>query len=130
MKQYTTNYFDTFIEVPEDCPVLIGEIPPERKTPSVARKQFDLLKQHPYHYDSDEIIYQSTAAHKELSREEFFAKPQACMRAASLVKHYGWGIHANSEGKIAMYSLDSKMYHQLKDDSKLTHIKSMRRKKG
>ncbi|HWV72688.1 MAG TPA: DUF6157 family protein [Pseudosphingobacterium sp.] len=27
MKTHTTNYFDTFIQVAEDCPVASGEVP-------------------------------------------------------------------------------------------------------
>ncbi|MFX5614998.1 DUF6157 family protein, partial [Acinetobacter baumannii] len=27
MKQHTTNYFDTLIEVAEDCPVAAAEVP-------------------------------------------------------------------------------------------------------
>jgi hypothetical protein len=37
----TTNYYDTFIEVADDCPIAAAEVPPLKKdTPSVANLQF------------------------------------------------------------------------------------------
>ena len=47
-KQHTTNYFDTFIEVANDCKVLAGQSPEiknDKKT--IASMQFDLLSKHP-----------------------------------------------------------------------------------
>jgi hypothetical protein len=41
MKQHTTNYQNTFIEVAADCPVGKAEIPPIKgTTPTVANIQF------------------------------------------------------------------------------------------
>ena len=40
----STNYFNTFIEIAEDCPVNFGEIPPvkgDKKT--VANLQYEML---------------------------------------------------------------------------------------
>ncbi|KAF1305084.1 hypothetical protein IV487_08710 [Enterococcus saccharolyticus] len=128
MNLHTTNYFDTFISVPADCPVTIAEIPPQRKQPTVARKQYDLLRI-PYKYTSDELIYLTTGEPKGLTWEEFFSKGQACMRASSLVKRYGWGIHCNHEGKIARYAVESPQYQQFANDTTLTQIQSMKRKK-
>jgi hypothetical protein len=28
---HTTNYFNTFIEVAEDCPVIVAEVPPQKE---------------------------------------------------------------------------------------------------
>ncbi len=130
MKIHTTNYVDTFIEVPADCPVVQAEIPPERKQKTVVRRQYELLCAQPYQYTSDDVLYASNGEPKGVPRAEFFSKGQPCMRASSLVKRYGWGVHCDSQGKMAIYPLESEVYQKLAADPNLKHIKSMRRKKG
>jgi hypothetical protein len=46
-------------------------------------------------------------------RKEFFAKPQACLRTSDLCKKYGWGVHHDREGRIALYSVSSPEYATL-----------------
>lgn len=135
---HTTNYFDTFISVAEDCPADKAEVPPvkgENKT--VANLQFDMIINNPYKYTSDDVLFKvhalrsgiGTAAQKA-EREAFFSKGQACMRASPLTKRYGWGVHCNAEGKIAIYALDSPEYIKLAADKKIAHTKGMRSKKA
>ncbi|WP_342481620.1 DUF6157 family protein [Paenibacillus sp. FSL L8-0340] len=33
-----------------------------------------------------------------------FSKSNPCLRASMLSKRYGWGMHFNDEGKIALYA--------------------------
>jgi hypothetical protein len=47
---------------------------------------------------------------------EFFSKPCACMRTSPLPKTYGWGLHFNAEGKVAVVPVGSKEYQRLKND--------------
>ena len=89
----------------------------------MANLQFDLLYDHPYRYPSDEILFSVFATRKEIARAEmeqecqrYFSKGQPCFRASPLTKRYGWGIHANAEGKLAMISSDSAAYRQLEKD--------------
>ena len=42
--------------------------------------------------------------------EEFFGKPRACLRASMLPKKYGWGLHFDAEGRIALVPVESKEY--------------------
>ena len=134
----TTNYYNTFIEVAEDCPVASAEIPPQKGTDkTVANLQFDLLKSSPYQYTSDEVLFSVYASKNEVTatelaaeREKFFSKGQACFRASPLTKRYGWGVHANAEGKIALYALESEEYQKLAGDKSLKVVKAMRSKRG
>ena len=97
MKQHSTNYLDTFIEIAEDCPATRGEVPPlkgDNKT--VANLQFDLVSKNPYKYTSDEAFFQVFADRNDLTkteykdaREKFFSKGQPCFRASPLTKRYG-----------------------------------------
>jgi hypothetical protein len=123
---HTTNYFNTFITVSEDCPAETGIVPPVKEKKTIARIQYDLLINSPYAYSSDDIIYISTGERKGISREEFFSKGQACMRSSPLVKKYGWGIHSNEEGRIAIYAVGTDEYLAYQSDERLRQLKGMR----
>lgn len=135
---HTTNYINTFIEVAPDCPVKIGEVPPQKKdTKTVANSQFELIAHNPYKYTSDEVIFQVFAEKNKIprstqaaEREQFFSKGQPCLRSSPLTKRYGWGIHCNAEGKVAIYAVDSPEYRQFAKDKNLQHVKAMRSKRS
>lgn len=134
MKTHTTNYYDTFIEIASDSTATRGEVPPlkgDNKT--VANIQFEMISKHPYKYTSDDVLFQVfadkndlTAAEYEEARTQFFSKGQACLRASPLTKRYGWGVHSNHEGKIALYASDSPEYEQLANDGNLKVVKAMK----
>ena len=125
MKVHSTNYFNTFIEAAEDCPVLEGTAPPEREPKTAARVQYELLKDHPYQYTSDDILYESGSKRRGVSREDFFAKGQPCFRASALTKRYGWGVHSDKDGRIAIYGIESEDYKRLATDGAIKHIRAM-----
>ena len=54
---YTTNFFNTFIEVAEDCPVAVAEVPPQKAEKTAASIVFEMAATHPYQYSSDELIF-------------------------------------------------------------------------
>lgn len=134
---HTTNYKDTFIEVADDCPVSAGEIPPlKKKEKTIARLQYEMLKWNPYHYTSDDVIFIIYAKKNKIpeknypkKRNEFFLKGQACMRSSPLTKRYGWGVHFDSRGKMALYGCDSEEYRRFCKDKLLAHKKAMKSKK-
>lgn len=135
---HTTNYFDTFIEVAEDCKALASEVPPLRGAAlSIANIQYDLIARHPYQHTSDDVIFHCFATKHDLTQKErkkarelFFSKGQACLRSSPLTKRYGWGIHCNEEGKVALVAMGSKEYQKLRQDPKLKHVKAMRSKRA
>jgi hypothetical protein len=118
--KHTTNYFNTFIEIAEDCNADKGEMPPLKgDKKSVANLQFDMLYENPYKYTSDDVLFGAFAIRKEFDkreideqREHYFSKGQPCFRASPLTKIYGWGIHSNEEGKIAMYGVETEEYQK------------------
>jgi len=135
---HTTNYFNTFIEIAEDCKFNQGEMPPikgEKKT--VANLQFDWLYEHPYKYTSDEVLFGVFAERKDFVKSEikeqkdhWFSKGQPCFRASPLTKSYGWGLHCNEDGKIAIYGADSKEYKSFLANDSIKKIKAMRSKRA
>jgi hypothetical protein len=128
----TTNYYDTFIEVAEDCPAGSGEIPPADKA-TVASLHYAILTARPYAHTSDDVIFQTHAVRNDIPRERleaernlFFSKGQACLRSSPLAKRYGWGIHSDSLGRVAIYAVDSAEYRKLASDSEIRHTRGMR----
>lgn len=138
-KIHTTNYYNTFIEIAEDSPIQEGEVPPLKGSEkTIANIQFDMLYGQPYEYTSDDVLFEAHATkrtiiskeEKAAEREIFFSKGQACFRSSPLTKRYGWGVHSNAEGKIAVYAAGSADYKKLAQDNTLKHVKAMRSKKA
>lgn len=134
---HSTNYFNTLIEIAEDSKHQKGEMPPlkaDKKT--VANLQFEMIYENPYKYNSDEVLFGVFAIRKEFTkgemneqRDHYFSKGQPCFRASPLTKSYGWGVHSNKDGKIAIFSADSKEYKKLQADSSVKKLKAMRSKR-
>jgi hypothetical protein len=135
---HSTNYTNTFIEVAEDCPVTAAETPPVRgDSVSIANLHHDTIAGAPYRHTSDDVIFHTHATRNgiperdlEAQRERFFAKGRACLRASPLGKRYGWGIHHDAEGRVALVPLGTDEYRRLAADPDLTHVRAMRSKRA
>ena len=133
----TTNYLETFISASEDSIAKEGEIPPLKAgEKTIAGIQYELIKNNPYKYTSDDVIFTVYAQRNGIKqnemkteREKFFSKGQPCLRSSPLVKRYGWGVHSDSEGKIAIYPVESKEYQELLNNGLLKHLKGMKSKR-
>ena len=137
MKIHSTNYVNTFIQIADDCPATKGEIPPTKgDAKTVASMQFDLVSKNPYQYTSDDVFFQIYAQRNDLTeseypaaRAQFFSKGQPCFRASPLAKRYGWGVHSDQDGKIALYGSETAEYKELATDKILKVIKAVRSSK-
>lgn len=133
-----TNYTDTFIAVAPDCPAAAGEVPqPRGAAKTVALLQYELIADHPYEYTSDDVLFEVFAerngigtAERAAAREEFFAKPQACLRASPLGKRYGWGIHHDGDSRVGLVALGSAEYSRLEQDVTLVQLTAMRSRRA
>ncbi|TXF79319.1 DUF6157 family protein [Chryseobacterium sp.] len=137
MKTHTTNYKDTFIEIAEDCPVSESEIPPMKRNRTLAEIQYDMISKNPYRFSSDDVMFECyvqkndiTETEKTEARKQFFSKGQACFRSSALGKRYGFGVHSNSDGKVALYPVESEEYQKFVEDPEVKKVKAMRTKKG
>ena len=134
---HSTNYYNTFIEIADDCPSDAGEMPPLKgEKRSVANLQFEMLYENPYTYTSDEVLFGVFAQRKEFAagemddqREHYFSKGQPCFRASPLTKRYGWGVHSDAEGKIAIYGAETEAYMLFVEDASIRKVKAMRTKR-
>jgi hypothetical protein len=134
---HTTNYFNTFIQIAEDCPVTQAEVPPLKGADkTITNLQFEMIIDNPYKYTSDDVIFHAYAVKNKITgktaqaeaRAAFFSKGQACLRASPLTKRYGWGVHHNAEGKVAVYAVDSAEYKKMVKDKLLKQVKGMKSK--
>jgi hypothetical protein len=70
------------------------------------------------------------AADRAEAREAFFAKDQACLRSSPLGKRYGWGIHHDSDGRVALVPLGSPECDALAGDPAVEQRRAMRSKRA
>ena len=135
----SVDYTQTFIAVAEDCPAEAGTVPPARKNgPSVAERTYRLIASAPYALTSADVLFTVHADRNEIPADEraaaraaFFAKPQPCLRASDLGKRYGWGIHADEHGRLALVGRETPEYQQLSagrtpEGGEVTVVKAMR----
>ncbi len=134
MNMHTTNYENTLIEIAEDCPTQAGEMPPLKgDKKSIANIQFDMIYKSPYKYTSDDVLFSTFALRKEFTKSEwdaqraaFFSKGQPCLRASPLGKRYGFGVHSDENGKIAIFGAETTQYADLVADESVKKVKAMR----
>ncbi|CAG0928700.1 hypothetical protein TFLX_01023 [Thermoflexales bacterium] len=132
------NYYNTFIEVADDCPATRGETPqPRSNKPTKAVLEYELIAKHPYTYTGEDVAFQTYALQQALTKDrwpaeraKFLAQDQACMRTSALGKRYGWGVHCDEHGKVALVALGSADYQRFANDASLKHIKAMRSKRA
>lgn len=132
---HTTNYFNTLIEISEDSPTRVGRVP--EKPGTVAAMQYERVAAAPYKLTSDDLIFGIHADRAEIpederdmARSQFFSRGQACLRASPLVKTHGWGVHHDSDGRVALVAAGSNAYAALQADPAVTKVLGMRAKRA
>ena len=133
MKVHGTNYIDTFIKVAEDTKTDRGTIPPVKDKRTVAEMQYGMIVKNPYQYTSDDVFFQVfadrndlTKAEYESARAQFFSKGQPCFRASLLAKTYGFGVHSDGSGKVALVGMETDEYQKFLADPKIKKVKAMK----
>lgn len=131
------SYKNTLITISEDSKVSSAKVPVIRnEKPTIAYIEHDLINNNPYKFSQEDVQFKTYLIKNQMEaenaaelREQFFSKSKACFRASPLVKNYGWGIHYNNQGKIAIYDVNSEMYNQLLKQDDITKLKGMRSKR-
>lgn len=113
---HTTNYRSTFITIAPDSAAKTGTAPPKADT--IAGRQYALLHEQPYVLTSDDLLYRVHVMKNGLpdtaeTRAEYFAAPKACLRTSPLAKQFGWGIHHDGDGRLAIFGVESLDYARL-----------------
>ncbi|SIR87139.1 hypothetical protein SAMN05878482_106308 [Peribacillus simplex] len=131
------SYKNTLITISEDSKVTSAKVPViKNDKPTIAYIEHDLINNNPYKFTQDDVQFKTYLIRNQIEeesaaelREQFFSKSKACFRTSPLVKNYGWGIHYNNQGKIAIYDAKSEMYNQLLNQVDITKLKGMRSKR-
>lgn len=136
------NYYNTFIAVAPDTTASTGSEPPERGgKKSIARLEYELVAARPHALTQEEVQFavhvrrlgltdDEVAARRDSLWREYFARPLACMRTSPLARTYGWGLHFDADGKVALVGMESEDYGHLEGDPSLTQTQAMRRKRA
>lgn len=134
------DYFDTFIRLAPDSAAAAARVPPargDRKT--LPLLEYEMLVEAPYAYTQPEVLFEVwrrhqgrplTRAARAAQQQEFFARPHACMRASALPKKYGWGLHFDHAGRVALVPVESAQYRKLAADQTLQQLAAMRSKRA
>src|SRR5436190_2150077 len=128
------NYFDTLIEVADDCPTKKAQVPLARggkKTKAVV--EYEILVKHPYSHTEEDVAFETYAVLHDIpkdiwpkERKKFLSKGHPHRRVSPLTKRYGGRIHNNVAGKIALIAVESSRYKQLLEDPHTTKVKAFR----
>ena len=137
--KHSVDYFNTFIATAPDAAADTGITPPAKENPTVAARTFALIHDHPYEHTSGDVIFAVWADRRDIpaedrpaARAEFYGKGQPCLRSSDLGKRYGWGIHADADGRVAAFAVDSPEYAAFEsgvspaDGSAVTVTRAMR----
>lgn len=115
---------NTFVLIAPDSPVKVGTVPqPRGDSPTIAVAQHELLVAKPYSLTLEDLMFAvhvrraglskvDAKAMSEAIRAKLFAKSYPCMRASPLPKKFGWGVHHDAKGRIALYGAETKEYQQ------------------
>ncbi|TLS52876.1 hypothetical protein FE782_05740 [Paenibacillus antri] len=138
----TNKIVNTFVKVSADCPAERGIVPASKKETKTAHEvQYEILTEHPYTYDLDGLIVETYIRHKLAGeavdearraqvRGELLSKGQPCMRASMLPKKFGWGVHYDEAGRIAIVPMESEEYQRFLERTDLKQEFAMRNKKA
>jgi hypothetical protein len=119
--QLITN---SFVLVAPDTKTAAAVVPqPKGGKDTMPVIQHDLLTNRPYALTLEELIFEThvrrlglsaaeAKARKTAIWKELFAKSHACMRASALPKQYGWGVHYDEKGRIALVPMESDAYRR------------------
>ena len=118
------GYRDTFIRIAGDCPTAVGVVPAARgDRRSIHVLQYELLAARPYRLTHADLRFEVHVLHKAVPAAEvearaaeiragLLATPHPCLRASLLPKKYGWGVHYDQHGRIALFGAESDVYRR------------------
>lgn len=115
------------IQIAEDSPVnnsIIPEMGKGKKT--IVFIQYDELLKNPYQYTEDEFHRQVHCVRREKNELQI---DKYDLRRSRLCKEYGWGIHIDGSGRIALVGCETDKYRDLERAPFVDKVRAYRRKK-
>lgn len=107
----STSPLEELIEVAADSSATRSEEPHDGGTAkTIARISYEVLTESPYKFSEREFYHEVHVVRRK--RPDLRIKNYNIKRSP-LVKNYGWGIHRNSDGKLALIARESNRYEDL-----------------
>lgn len=127
-------YVNTFIEVAEDCPARHAEVPPARAGRATkAAVEYALIAGEPYTLTEGDVAFRTRVVMRGIpeadwpaERERLLSQEKPRLRVSALAKRYGWGIHVDAQGRVALVAVESAQYRRLAADPTLGHVRAFR----
>ncbi|MBA3390336.1 MAG: GIY-YIG nuclease family protein [Rubrobacter sp.] len=120
----STSAREELIEIAADSHVIRSEEPPYGGTgKTIARVSYEVLAENPYVFSEPEFYHEVHVIRRkrpDLRIESYNIKKLA------LVKNFGWGIHRNKDGKLALVPCESERYKELLADQLVKKTKAYR----
>lgn len=114
----TSSYGDSkvqqerLVEIAEDCPVEQAVEPPNKEKKTIPRIEYETLIENPYAFTEREFFHEVNA----VRRNKAGLKLESYLIQRSLLpRSYGWGIHINGQGKLALVAMESSRYKELQE---------------
>lgn len=115
---------EELILVAYDCPVIESIVPGDKSPKTVDRIVYEVLNEYPYQYSESELFIE---VHINKRKRPDLKIDSYNIKRSPLLQKYGWGIHRNQAGKLALVPVNSEEYTQLSKTIKTT--RSYRNKK-
>ncbi|MBT4552270.1 GIY-YIG nuclease family protein [bacterium] len=116
---------NAFIAISEDSDVDRSIIPGPKKT--VARIKYETLIENPYKFTERQLFYE---VHVVRRKRNDLKIDSYQIKRSPLVQKFGWGIHVDNEGRLALIAKESSIYSELVANDDIKKIKAYKRKKA
>ena len=107
---------NTLITIAESSSNRSISVESKNGTPTVASTLFEVLKNHPYEFKQSELFYEVHVSRLKKDPEQLKLASYKLQRS-ELCSLYGWGIHGDKTGKLALVPCDTKFYELLFNDT-------------
>lgn len=98
--------------------------------------QYELLADHPFELTQEDVLFQTWLTRQVMRptkvmevariRQQFFSRPQPCLRSSPLPKQYGFGLHFDERGRVAICPMESREYAALLTGRKVRVLRALR----
>ena len=116
---------EVLILIATKCSMKRGTKPvSNREQPTIAMHQYDVLTEMPYQltYEQLKDEVHGNRRGKELTREQ---SKTYMMKRSELCKIWGWGVHQDKNGKLALVGCETKEYRRLVKDLQVQKEKAL-----
>ncbi len=132
MKTHILNLKNTFIQISETCPFRFG-LPHKLRLNinSIAHYQYQMLFENPYAFNAEELLFSAYAIHHNIDpvlwkfeQYKYVVKEQPNLRSSPLCQTYGWGLHCDEHGGIALCGAETDLYTEFCNNQDLKQYKA------